>query len=159
MAQRRFGPWHEVPRQREAGLQRSLEFHRGRGKVGGVATVLVATRGLLNFLRGEKKTSSGSSTEGQKEKPKWEGKRGIENSRPGDNKHTVKGNGKARHNFGKTQESVLSRYGAEWRAVVEDQREKAGQVFLKADKSECDLEHHAEPWTSLSWRVWKGSHV
>lgn len=69
MAQRRFGPWHEVPRQREARLQCSLECHRGGGKVEGDTSVQVATGGLLNFLgRGE--TSSGSSTEGQKEKPR-----------------------------------------------------------------------------------------
>lgn len=52
MAQRRFGPWHEVPRQREARLQRSLECHRGGGKVEGDTSVQVATGGLLNFLRG-----------------------------------------------------------------------------------------------------------
>lgn len=68
MAQRRFGPWHEVPRQREAGLQRSLEFHRGRGKVGGVATVLVATRGLLNFLRGKKKKPALAAVQRDKRK-------------------------------------------------------------------------------------------
>lgn len=74
MAQRRFGPWHEVPRQREAGLQRSLEFHRGRGKVGGVATVLVATRGLLNFLRGEKKNQLWQQYRGTKGKTQMRGK-------------------------------------------------------------------------------------
>lgn len=69
------------------------------------------------------------------------------------------GNRKAWHIFGKRQESVLSRYGAEWRAVVEDQWEKAGRVWLQADKSACDLESHAEPWTSLSWRVCEESHL
>lgn len=53
MAQRRFGPWHAVPRQREARLQPSLECHRGAGKVEGDTSVQVAIGGLLNFRRGE----------------------------------------------------------------------------------------------------------